>query len=830
MTQSYQNGSAVKFSSQQFSVIMLANILSCWNCLSMLTIAEQIAQELNVNAVQINAAITLLDDGATVPFIARYRKEATQGLDDNHLRHLAQRLSYLRELEDRRQVILVSIKQQDKLSAELEKSIKQADNKTRLEDLYLPYKPKRRTKGKIASEAGITPLANKLFNNWQLTPATEAVAFINEAAGFSDVKAVLEGASYILAERFSEDASLLAKLRSHMLKQAHLVSKLVKGQERAGVKFRDYFEHSEKLKTVPSHRMLAMLRGRNEGFLQLNIDVDPGQSIATFNSAEQLIIEHLTLKCLSSGNKQAATEFLTKVVQLTWKTKLNISLTNELITSLREQAETQAIDVFSNNLTDVIMAAPAGPKVTLGLDPGLRTGCKIAIVDGTGKLLHTATIFPHVPQNHWDKSLRTLVNICRQHKVELVAIGNGTGSRESDKLVAEVIQTFKADESKMQLTKMVVSEAGASVYSASEFAANEFPDLDVSLRGAVSIARRLQDPLAELVKIDPKAIGVGQYQHDVSQSQLSKTLDDVVEDCVNAVGVDLNSASAALLTRVSGLNKTMAGNIVAFRDSQGRFTNRKQLKKVARLGPKAFEQAAGFLRITDGDNPLDQSALHPESYPVVEKILGQLQLDVGEVLNNNEQLQSLDINQLTDNDIGEITIKDIIKELAKPSRDPRPAFKTASFAEGVNTMADLIPGMILEGVVSNVANFGAFVDIGVHQDGLVHISSITDKFISDPREIVKAGEVVKVKVLEVDVARKRISLTMRLEEQVSAQTSKAASAKTDGKHDSNKVKNQENSRNNHSKPPAKHNKSKSKKVDNAAMGNAFADAFAKLKK
>ena len=801
----------------------------------MLTIAEQIAQELNVNAVQINAAITLLDDGATVPFIARYRKEATQGLDDNHLRHLAQRLSYLRELEDRRQVILVSIKQQDKLSVELEKLIKQADNKTRLEDLYLPYKPKRRTKGKIASEAGIAPLANKLFNNWQLSPTTEAIAFINEAAGFSDVKAVLEGASYILAERFSEDANLLAKLRSHLLKQAHLASKLVKGQERAGVKFRDYFEHSEKLKTVPSHRMLAMLRGRNEGFLQLNIDVDPGQSIATFNSAEQLIIEHLTLRCLSigseaSGSKQPAAEFLTKVVQLTWKAKLNISLTNELITSLREQAETQAIGVFSNNLADLLMAAPAGPQVTLGLDPGLRTGCKIAIVDGTGKLLHTATIFPHVPQNHWDKSLRTLVNICRQHKVELVAIGNGTGSRESDKLVAEVIQTFKADESKVQLTKMIVSEAGASVYSASEFAANEFPDLDVSIRGAVSIARRLQDPLAELVKIDPKAIGVGQYQHDVSQSQLSKTLDDVVEDCVNAVGVDLNSASAALLTRVSGLNKTMASNIVAFRDSQGRFTNRKQLKKVARLGPKAFEQAAGFLRITDGDNPLDQSALHPESYSVVEKILSQLQLDVSKVLNNNEQLQSLDITQLTNNDVGEVTIKDIIKELAKPSRDPRPAFKTASFAEGVHTMADLTPGMILEGVVSNVANFGAFVDIGVHQDGLVHISSITDKFINDPREIVKAGDIVKVKVVEVDVARKRISLTMRLDEEVSAQTSKPSSAKTDGRHDSNKAKSHENSRNNQGKPPVKHNKSKSKKVDNAAMGNAFADAFAKLKK
>lgn len=796
----------------------------------MLTIAEQIAQELNVNAVQINAAITLLDDGATVPFIARYRKEVTQGLDDNHLRHLAQRLSYLRELNNRRQVILISIKQQDKLTIELEKAILQADNKTRLEDLYLPYKPKRRTKGKIASEAGIAPLANKLFNNWQLSPEQEAKAFINEAAGFADVKSVLDGASYILAERFSEDANLLAKLRRHLLKQAYLTSKLVKGQEKVAAKFRDYFAHSEKLRTVPSHRMLAMLRGRNEGFLQLHIDVDPGEDARACSSAEQMISEHLTLRCFSQGKKQAAAEFLTKVVQLTWKAKLSISLTNELLTSLRDQAETQAIEVFSNNLADLLMAAPAGPQVTLGLDPGLRTGCKIAIVDGTGKLLHTATIFPHAPQNHWDKSVRTLVNICRQHKVELVAIGNGTGSRESDKLVAEVMQIFKADESKVQLTKMIVSEAGASVYSASEFAANEFPDLDVSIRGAVSIARRLQDPLAELVKIDPKAIGVGQYQHDVSQSQLSKTLDDVVEDCVNAVGVDLNSASAALLTRVSGLNKTMANNIVAFRDSEGRFTNRKQLKKVARLGPKAFEQSAGFLRITGGDDPLDQSALHPESYALVEKIINKLQLDVTQVLNNSAQLHALDISQLTNDDFGAVTVKGVIDELAKPNRDPRPEFKTANFAEGVTTMADLTLGMILEGVVSNVANFGAFVDIGVHQDGLVHISSINDKFVSDPREIVKAGDIVKVKVLEIDVTRKRIRLTMRLDEQANSPASKPYQSTGSGKRDINKAKNNQNSSNNQGKIAVKQNKTKGKKVDNAAMGNAFADAFAKLKK
>ena len=792
----------------------------------MLTIADQIAKELNVNPSQIQSAITLLDDGSTVPFIARYRKEATQGLDDNHLRHLAQRLSYLRELDDRRQVILTSIKQQEKLTPELSKLIEQADNKTRLEDLYLPFKPKRRTKGKIASEAGIEPLATQLFNNWQLSPEQEAKAFINKTAGFADVKAVLEGASYILAERFSEDANLLAKLRRHLLKQAHLTSKLVKGQEKAAAKFRDYFEHSEKLKTVPSHRMLAMLRGRNEGFLQLNIEVDPGQEKNSFSSAEQIITEHLTLRL----TKQSAADFLTKVVQLTWKAKLSVSLSTELITSLREQAEIQAIDVFSNNLSDLLMAAPAGPQVTLGLDPGLRTGCKIAIVDGTGKLLHTATIFPHAPQNHWDKSVRTLVNTCRQHKVQLVAIGNGTGSRESDKLVAEVMQTLKDGESKIALTKMIVSEAGASVYSASEFAANEFPDLDVSIRGAVSIARRLQDPLAELVKIDPKAIGVGQYQHDVSQSQLSKTLDDVVEDCVNAVGVDLNSASAALLTRVSGLNKTMANNIVSFRDEQGRFTNRKQLKKVARLGPKAFEQAAGFLRIADGDNPLDQSALHPESYPVVENIISQLQLDVNKVLNNDEQLRSLDITQLTSGSVGEITIKEIIKELAKPSRDPRPEFKTATFSDGINTMADLTLGMVLEGVVSNVANFGAFVDIGVHQDGLVHISSITDKFVSDPREVVKAGDIVKVKVLEVDVARKRISLTMRLDEKVAAQTKKQDQGQSRGNSAKNNAVNQGQNKKPHTKPTNQQNKPRAKKVDNAAMGNAFADAFAKLKK
>ena len=784
----------------------------------MSVIAEQIAQELNVKNSQINTAITLLDGGATVPFIARYRKEATQGLDDNHLRHLAQRLSYLRDLDARRQVILTSIKQQDKLTAELAKQIANADNKTRLEDLYLPFKPKRRTKGQIAIEAGIEPLANSLFNNWQLKPEQEALSYLNKSAGFEDVKSVLDGASSILAERFSEDANLLQKLRNHMLKQAHLTSKVVKGQDKAAIKFRDYFDHSEKLKTVPSHRLLAMLRGRNEGFLQLKIDVDPGQESSSVSSAEQIISDHLTLRLTG----QSAASFLTNTVRIAWKTKLSVSLSNELLGQQREQAELQAIKVFATNLTDLLMAAPAGPKVTLGLDPGLRTGCKIAIVDSTGKLVHTTTIFPHAPQSHWDKSVRTLVNICRQYKVELIAIGNGTGSRESDKLAADVITQLDSKNVK----KMLVSEAGASVYSASEFAANEFPDLDVSIRGAVSIARRLQDPLAELVKIDPKAIGVGQYQHDVSQSQLSQSLDDVVEDCVNAVGVDLNSASAALLTRVAGLNKTMANNIVNFRDEQGAFTNRKQLKKVARLGPKAFEQAAGFLRISGGDNPLDQCAVHPETYPIVEKIIQQLNIDSASLLNSSEQLKQVNIEDLTTEQFGEITIKDILSELAKPSRDPRPEFKTATFADGISKISDLKVGMVLEGIISNVANFGAFVDIGVHQDGLVHISSITDKFINDPSEFVKAGEIVKVKVLEVDVARKRISLTMRLNDNVSAQSSNVKQPSSQ-KHQSAKqtanVKTQEPNQRKQHKP-------KAKKIDNAAMGNAFADAFAKLKK
>jgi len=782
----------------------------------MTPIAELIAKELNVKTSQIDSAINLLDDGATVPFIARYRKEVTLGLDDNHLRHIDQRLSYLRELEDRRKVIITSITQQDKLTPSLEKELKLADNKTRLEDLYLPFKPKRRTKGQIAIEAGLEPLANNLYNNWTLTPEIEAKAFINTDSVFNDEKAVLEGAIYILIERFAQDANLLQKLRKHLLRQAHLSSVVAKGKQQEGAKFRDYFEHSELLKNVPSHRALAMFRGRNEKILQLSINVDPSQESNSYSSAEQIICEHYNLRLTG----QAAAEFMTKVVRWAWKIKLSLSLETELLGNLREQAESGAIKVFATNLSDLLMAAPAGPKTTLGLDPGMRTGCKLAIVDATGKLLQTSTIFPHAPQNHWDKSVRTLVNLCLQHKVELLAIGNGTGSRESDKLAAEVIQTLE----KNKPQKMMVSEAGASVYSASEFAAKEFPDLDVSIRGAVSIARRLQDPLAELVKIDPKAIGVGQYQHDVSQSQLSKTLDNVIEDCVNNVGVDLNSASAALLSRVSGLNKTMADNVVAYRDEHGRFNDRKELKKVARLGPKAFEQAAGFLRISDGKNPLDNSSVHPESYPVIEKIIAHLNSNISELMGNSEQLNRINIAELKDNNIGELTLKDIVNELEKPGRDPRPEFKAAQFKEGVNTINDLTVGMILEGVISNVANFGAFVDLGVHQDGLVHISSLTDKFVSDPREIVKAGDIVKVKVMEVDASRKRISLSMRLDETI---TTKQEQKKPANKsHGAPQKKTVTNTRQNQQRPA----KPQAKKNDNAAMGNAFADAFAKLKK
>jgi uncharacterized protein len=795
----------------------------------MIAIAEQIANELQVKTGQVNAAISLLDSGATVPFIARYRKELTQGLDDNHLRSLEQRLSYLRSLNERRQVIMTSIEQQGNLTDSLKNTLLQADNKTRLEDLYLPYRPKRRTKGQIAIEAGLTPLADALYNNWSLTPEVEASAYINLDNGFCDQQLVLAGVTAILIERFCEDANLLEKLRKHLSNQAHLTSSVIKSKQQEASKYRDYFDYSERLNKVPSHRALAILRGRNEKFLQIGLEVVAGQNKNEYSSGEQLIIEHYHLRL----SAQPAAAFLTQVIQHAWKYKLKPSLTTEILGQLREQAEREAISVFSTNLSDLLMSAPAGEKITLGLDPGMRTGCKLAIVDATGKLLHTATIFPHAPQNHWDKSVRTLVNLCQQYQVALIAIGNGTGSRESDKLLAEVIPKLAP----LKPLKILVSEAGASVYSASELAAKEFPQLDVSLRGAVSIARRLQDPMAELVKIDPKAIGVGQYQHDVSQSQLSQSLDIVIEDCVNAVGVDLNSASVPLLARVSGLNKTMAQNIVTFRDQHGRFTNRKTLSKVARLGPKAFEQAAGFLRVSGGDNPLDNSSVHPESYPIVEQIIKQLNTSLDTIIGNSAQLKQVDIGSLNEvalkQQLGETTIKDIITELEKPSRDPRPEFKTAKFKEGINTINDLEVGMMLEGVISNVANFGAFVDLGVHQDGLVHISSLTNKFVSNPRDIVKAGDIVKVKVTEVDASRKRISLTMRLDDVIDKNVPTKQAAKQTVHERTTSSTNPANRINNVKSAKAKRPKtqeSKDKPIGNAAMGNAFADAFAKFKK
>jgi len=773
-----------------------------------------IAQELGARESQITAAVALLDDGATVPFIARYRKEATEGLDDAQLRLLEQRLGYLRELEDRRRVIIKSISEQGKLDETLKTQIEQADSKTLLEDLYLPYKPRRRTKGQIAIEAGLAPLAEALLkaSNTDSEPETLAADYVDSDKGIADIKAALDGAKFILMEQFAENAAVLKVLRSHLLKNAHVCSSLVNGMQEKGQKFSDYFEYNEKFASVPSHRALAMFRGRNEGILHVSIDPDPAQEgLLKTQTCEQLIAQTLELNLTQSP----ADKWLATAVQWTWKIKLSLHLETEFFAGLREKAEKEAIDVFAKNLKDLLMAAPAGPKVTMGLDPGIRTGVKVAIVDTTGKVIATTTIFPHAPQNQWDKSKRTLATLCKQHKVSIISIGNGTGSRETDKLVAEMMQA----EADLGLQKIMISEAGASVYSASELASAELPSLDVSLRGAVSIARRLQDPLAELVKIEPKAIGVGQYQHDVNQSQLAQSLNNVIEDCVNAVGVDLNTASPALLSHVSGLNKTLANNIVQFRDKHGRFGDRKRLLEVERLGPKAFEQAAGFLRVMNGDNVLDGSAVHPEAYQIVDTIMQKSGIAVNELIGNQDVLRQLNANDFVTTDFGLPTIKDIVSELEKPGRDPRPEFKTASFKEGVASMNDLELGMILEGVVSNVANFGAFVDIGVHQDGLVHISSMTNKFIKDPREVVKTGDVVKVKVMEVDVKRKRISLSMRLDDETSSTSDAAAPQRTQQKSAQQKGKNNPPK----SKPSAKTN-------PNAMMGNAFADAFAKAKK
>ncbi|MET2847524.1 Tex family protein [Vibrio owensii] len=769
-------------------------------------ICRMIAQELNVRPEQVNAAVTLIDDGNTVPFIARYRKEVTGGLDDTQLRTLDSRLSYLRELDDRRQTILKSIQEQGKLTPELEQEITQADSKTRLEDLYLPYKPKRRTKGQIAIEAGLEPLADQLWNHPQTEPESEASKYLDADKGVADTKAALDGARAIIMERIAEDANLLEKIRGHLNRNAEMGARVVEGKEQEGEKFKDYFNHNEPLSKVPSHRALAMLRGRNEGFLTLAMNADPEQEESARQSyCETIIADHYGVTLSSAP----ADTWRKQVISWAWRIKVSMHMETELMGAMKERAEIEAIEVFATNLKDLLMAAPAGPRATLGLDPGLRTGSKIAIVDPTGKVLATETIYPHPPQKQYDKSAQIVDQLVRKYNVDLIAIGNGTASRETDSFVADVIKRGN-----LKVQKIIVSEAGASVYSASELAAKEFPNMDVSLRGAVSIARRLQDPLAELVKIDPKSIGVGQYQHDVSQSMLAKRLDAIVEDCVNAVGVDVNTASAALLTRVAGLSSTIAQNIVDFRDENGRFEARTTLKKVPRLGPKAFEQCAGFLRIMDGKNPLDASAVHPEAYPVVKAISEKNNKDIKALIGDSSFLKGLHAVDYTDDNFGVPTITDIIKELDKPGRDPRPEFKTATFAEGVNSVSDLEPGMILEGVVSNVANFGAFVDIGVHQDGLVHISALTDRFVSDPREVVKAGDIVKVKVMEVDVQRKRIGLSMRMNDEPGQDNRSQRSSTAPRRNDQ----------------PQRRQPRRDDSSSNSAMGGAFAAAFAKAKK
>ena len=730
------------------------------------SITQRLSLELAANPAQVAAAIALLDEGATVPFIARYRKEATGGLDDIQLRLLEERLSYLRELEDRRAAIISSIGEQGKMTPALLASINQAEDKTRLEDLYLPFRKKRRTKAQIALEAGLEPLADALLANPMLQPEEEAGKYLKPAfttdqgdnPGVEDAKAALEGARQILMERFAEDAALLQWLREYLLAHGMVESKIMKGKEEAGAKFSDYFDSSEKIGTIPSHRALAMLRGRREGILHVDLRLDSEtekpKSDAPPNPCEAHMAAHFGIR----HKNRPADAWLSDTVRWTWRVKSFPHLENELMGALRKRAETEAINVFARNLKALLLAAPAGPRATMGLDPGLRTGVKVAVVDATGKVMDTAVIYPHQPKNDWEGSLHILGELAEKYRVALISIGNGTASRETDKLARDLIKLRPA----LKLTSVVVSEAGASVYSASEFASRELPDMDVSLRGAVSIARRLQDPLAELVKVDPKSIGVGQYQHDVAQTQLARSLDAVVEDCVNAVGVDVNTASPLLLERVSGLNSTVAQSIVAYRDKKGMFTSRAALREVPRLGDKTFEQAAGFLRIMNGDNPLDASAVHPESYPLVEKIVADLKQDIKWLIGNSHVLRSLNPAKYADAKYGVPTINDILGELEKPGRDPRPVFTTAVFKEGVNEMKDLRPDMILEGVVTNVAAFGAFVDIGVHQDGLVHISALADTFVKDPHAVVKVGQVVKVKVVEIDEKRKRIALTMRL--------------------------------------------------------------------
>lgn len=733
------------------------------------SIEQRLALELSAKPAQVAAAIALMDEGATVPFIARYRKEATGGLDDTQLRLLEDRLSYLRELEERRKAIVSSIEEQGKMMPELLKAIMLAEDKTRLEDLYLPYKIKRRTKAQIALEAGLESLANDLLANPMLEPEVEADKYIKEAftsdqgdnPGVVDTKAALEGARQILMERFAEDAGLVQSLRSYLQDHGVVESKVIAGKEQEGEKFADYFDYSEPITAIPSHRALALFRGRREQMLMVNLRLDTEAEKpkwdAPHNPCESRIANQFKIK----NEGRPADHWLAETVRWTWRIKCSMHLESELMSALRERSETEAINVFARNLKALLLAAPAGPKVTIGLDPGMRTGVKVAVVDATGKVVDTEVIYPHQPKNDWDGSLHTLAKLAEKHQATLISIGNGTASRETDKLAQDLIKA----KPELKLTKIVVSEAGASVYSASEYASKELPGMDVSLRGAVSIARRLQDPLAELVKIDPKSIGVGQYQHDVMQTQLAKSLVAVVEDCVNAVGVDVNTASAPLLARVSGLSSAVAEGIVSYRDSHGAFQTRADLRSVPRLGDKTFEQAAGFLRIMNGTDPLDASAVHPESYPLVEKILKDIQKGVKEVIGDVGILKGLNPEKYADEKFGVPTVTDIIKELEKPGRDPRPEFTTATFKDGVEKIIDLKADMILEGVVTNVAAFGAFVDIGVHQDGLVHISALANTFVKDPHTVVKAGQVVKVKVLEVDEKRKRIALTMRLSDE-----------------------------------------------------------------
>lgn len=722
-------------------------------------ILAQLAEELSTRPAQLAQAIELLDSGATVPFIARYRKEATGGLDDTVLRNLEVRLGYLRDLESRRAAIVASIEQQGRMTPALAADLAGADTKQRLEDLYAPYKPKRRTRAQIAREAGLEPLADAIIEDISCDPQALALGYVNAEAGVVDPKAALDGARDILAERFAEDADLLADMRQHLWNTGVLYSTLIRGKEHDGANFRDWFDFNETLRTLPSHRILALLRGRQQGALEIRIGLTPELEAQTPHPCVARIAHFLSLgKGLFDLTPTPRNKWLAEVCRWTWRVKLLTAFETEFVTRLREEAEAEAIRVFAANLKDLLLAAPAGPKAVLGLDPGIRTGVKAAAIDRTGKLVDTATFYPFEPRRDREGSIATMARLVTRHQIELIAIGNGTASRETEKLVTNMMARYP----EMNVTRVVVSEAGASVYSASELAALEFPELDVTLRGAVSIARRLQDPLAELVKIEPKAIGVGQYQHDLNQRELARSLDAVIEDCVNAVGVDVNTASAPLLARVSGLNSSLAKNIVAWRDAHGAFTARKALRDVPRFGDKAFEQAAGFLRVPGAANPLDASAVHPEAYPVVERIVARIKRDIKEIVGQRDALKGVSPSDFTDERFGLPTVKDIFAELEKPGRDPRPEFKTATFKEGVETLNDLSVGMVLEGVVTNVANFGAFVDIGVHQDGLVHISALAEKFVKDPRDVVRVGQTVQVKVIEVDVARKRVALTMRL--------------------------------------------------------------------